>query len=375
MARIAKTFPPGGDPDPKIPCILFFSALLKDPKTFRTCPDSPVCVQSFFGLLCEDGHAGLLLRGVEAALSRLPEDEAVSGFAPFLQAFVSHVYRHPALVAEFSTVAAVVCEICPRMALRLLPLLDVLLRNANADSFPFALRLIGVASQADPDFRLSVKRWRILAAYLRPSDYLTLLSLIAGLPSLSLDAQFLITRPCFLSLMFVVLGSDRSQMDNFVSLCYNLAMLSERNLRMMHEGDVDAILLSSVINDGHARHFGFSFPVKVSRSVLLPLLRMIIATVTDHAVARDALKAAEITGDPVLISLLKNAVYQWRSELPGQFPIGILPPFGVVAGLSPDHFSGCFTVAFWLRADCFVTASSSVLMRIISVSDEKALIL
>jgi hypothetical protein len=138
------------------------------------------------------------------------------------------------------------------------------LRTATAASFPAVLRFLGVASRADPQFRLPAEWWHALATHLRPPGYLALLSLIAGRASIALEAPFLVTRPCFLSLMFVVVG-DLPPIDRFVRFCRELAQLSKFNLRQLHEGDVDAIFLSSVINDGVAVYRGTSFPVRVSR--------------------------------------------------------------------------------------------------------------
>lgn len=114
---------------------------------------------------------------------------------------------------------------------------------------------------ANPDITLSASDWTILTPFTTGRHYHILLNIVTATYTISLVPTLIFQCPLFLPLLIFSIWEDRQLTDSFLTCCLKLCAYSDVNVRALHHGEVDSMLLIAIYNSGKTRHYltEFSF--------------------------------------------------------------------------------------------------------------------
>ena len=393
--------------DPRNAIFIFIFQFLRNESTLSTCLSSSIFVDQFFRYIFESGihnqilhiiHNSFLLipdpkltslnstsisqlsssKTFEASVSFLYKSAEVSpNLAPLIYKMVKNIiYLKPFLINKF--------EIFGDLVMKYLD------KKKDNESFEIAMSIISNIMNCDDSFELNSTYFRIFAETIPFANYTLLLNLIFGTNCFSSNAFSFIKQPRFIP-FFVIAYSDQQKINEIMKFFLNLANISETNAKIMHDGDLDLILLSFIQNGDHIQYKGFNFILKIDPSiiqpVIIPLLNLIISAKSSCCIAKmlceiitknhntlisNLVNTIILRSDNTNSDFLFNGTYNIFSNnnVPApSFPIGTLKPFCVIDDLNNTFFNGDLTVTFWLKIDPILLSRSTAIVKLISISD------
>jgi hypothetical protein len=358
----------GASSEARMPCLQFLCKLLRDRRLMLAFLSTPFFITTFLSFLNEPDYRGLVLKCFAEALAGVPEGALLVQLEGSVSSLVAAVAKYPDLFKRVFEDLSVIVNCCPFMAPLFGPFLDFFFKRIDAGTFDAGLRFLLVIVAANKQFELTQKRWSVLTEFATEKDYGNLLNLASANRSVSPSRLYLINRPEFLPLVLKAIGGNKRLTNSFLSDLIRQAPLSDHNLRMLHFGNVDSLLLSARISGGTVVYRTTTFEIKATTSVALELICLIACSVTDHSIASTFTRTIELTRDEKMIKALERVAS--HRPFPNSFPIGTLQPFAQMTGIDSKGFKSAFTLSFWLRVDASVMNSTFAMVKLMSFTDQ-----
>jgi hypothetical protein len=330
------------------------------------CIGNPPYIGTFLSVLSGPDLVCFVVKAVARGVASSPNADHESLFAALFAKLTA-----PDMLNEAIPVLAEMLNACPSVAVCCLPYLELIIRSSRPGSFARLLEIVAVLAAVRQQFSLSFASWKRFARHVTRDDYQMLLNMAGAARTIVPPEFFLIVRPVFLSLVLIAVGPSA---DDCITLFSGLAEWSSYNRRMLHEGDVDSILLSSLA-DPKVCYQTMEFEFRAKHELIFVLLVRIAFCGADAGIVRKFLRAMELTHDIGLIACLKNAVCESKADLENQFPIGTLGEFAVVKNLAADDFNRSFTISFWMRADSSMLVGAPLTFDIMKIVDPSGMTL
>jgi hypothetical protein len=351
--------------DARTPLFMYFIELLTNVRA--SCLTNEFFMATFLPLLCDQTITDHMFMVLERAMTALPEPGDLGGFPrqllqfgrlhvdlPVLELVLKVVQQRPGFVTPFSIfLDQFIAEVSDR---------------GSQKALDQALRFLMLVSNAQNNFVLSPEFFRILAGSISESDYSTLLGLCAGGTTVRSCDLCLFRRPLFLALLLIAIGKNATIVEQFLRTCLRSKQFSDYNLRKLHEGDVDAILLSALAKGPQTSYHGFSFVLNLPRALAIEVLTSLAAIMGNRRIA--TLYADAINQEDIRKSLY-TALLQHRADIEDQYPIGAVPQSRPVALFTSNDFAGPFSICFRLRNDASVLVGLPLPVPLIALSDTK----
>jgi hypothetical protein len=346
----------------RTPLFHFFTELLTHEKTSLVCLSSDFFLQSFGRLLSEPSVIKPLLSVLERAVSRMDETTKINSLIQFFER------------TDFGTeIRESILELIgERLFLasafeRFLPIfMQAIGNNPTETGLNHALQLLRTVCASRSNFTLSTTYFKIFAPHVSPSCYAILISLVAGGYTVGSGAFFLINNPSFLPLALISIASDADACTRFFEICLSFGEFSTHNVRMLHVGDIDSILLLALTTG--AVYKGFRFVLTVNRALVLNLLTLISSVVSDHSIVKKYVCNIKY---PDIRKVFFTVLSQSLHSLPNQFSIGNLSTAYRGAKIPAVELSNSFAIGFWLKNDSSVLCGVPSKLPLVRLTDSK----
>jgi hypothetical protein len=329
----------------RVPLFRLFTELL----AHDAAPLSDAFLRAFGRVLREESVRQPLLRARAAAVVRaaaLPDALARflarSEFAPELRGMLLELGRHR-----------------PALAARLDAFVPAFVAGADAGDALAMLRAVAAHSLPTPLFR-------VLAPAVAPAHCPALLSLAAGAQTVCSGEFFIVERPSFLPLALAAVAGDAGACGRFLETCLSIGAASSHNVRMLHEGDIDAILLLALTTG--AVYKGFRFRLAAPRVLALRLLEMISGAAGDRSIAKKYVNGIR---DVDVREVLLRSLAPPSGGPANQFAFGNVPTACGGAAVCAEELAGSFTIGFWLRCDTALMFGNPHEFPIVRLTDAK----
>jgi hypothetical protein len=265
----------------KVPFFRFYAELLGHQATLASVLTSDSFIESFFYIVTTENISTLMFPVLIVAVT---SDKSDCDLQVLAESLFKHVVQKGLLVSEISDLVVEIILHRPAAIAPFVRFVDLFVNNIDGspEGLRRALILIGHLSSLQEDYQLSPKYFRLLAEHVRESDYYTLLSLVAGGFAIEEESFFLFRRPSFLPLVLVATGRNPAAVDTFIAMALETLAVSDFNLRMLHIGDVDKILLTALVSGPRISYLGFQFDLSADRDQALRLLTTIAGIVSDR---------------------------------------------------------------------------------------------
>lgn len=376
--------------------------LLQNKISFYSCLTTRQFVDMLFSFVFENGLSQLFLSAIYKSLLLIGKNDKItpldyifnlmyqcSQYIISLEnknqssSFTNDIKEKIYDIVSFST------RLCPRLGKLcdkfVIPVLDDV---SSASSMNRAIYML-INYSTKRYFELDMSIFNLIVEKIKYLKYGHVINLIGMSTSLSSQSMFMIRRPCFLPLLFILFSDEENVKqqnvrfrEDAIELLKELATYSEYNRRALHDGKVDSILLSYVNNEDPIFVNGFQIHLEYKDILLkkdaLYLLNLIIPAKSSNEIVSHIINIITSSHEK---SPENNDIYDISSELykivsksinhpRPSFDIGNIKAFCRANYIDPSYFRDTtFTISFMLKTDPLLLNRSTSQVMIVSLID------
>lgn len=376
----------------------FIIALLSNKSSFYSCLTMNYFVDCLFNFIFENGLSKIFLTTIYKSLLLLDKSHKIAPLeylvnlmfqaSEFISAKENELKDYMVIIKEMIfDIISFTIRLVPRLSkLYEQFIIPILYDVSSVETMNRAFYVL-ITFSMKKNFVLDMRIFDLLVEKIQYMKYINIINLIGLSTTLSRKSMFMIRRPCYIPLLFIMFNKNDENKDvrlreDVIELLKELATYSEYNRRCLHDGKVDSILLSYINNENPIRVKGVEIHLDYQDVFLkkdaLYLLNLIIPAKSSNEIVSHIIDI--MTSQPNVVSGISN-YYDIYTELykivsksinhpKPFFDIGNIRAFCFASGIDPIYFKDTtFTISFMMKADPLLLNKSTSQVMVVSLFD------